>query len=273
VTDRSGIVRAAENAGRPAVSFGPRMSRQRLSDQVAAAILNTIVTSDLRPGDPLPSQRDLGEQYGVSRTVIREAVGALAARGVIEVRAGSGLRLVSVDASSVAESLRFFVRTNDVLDYGKVHEVRATLETHVAELAADRATQSDIAAIRHWGDKQAVSGADVEAAARCDLEFHRAIVKAADNELFLVLHDSIRGALLDIRRTLMPGRLGKTVRAHSKIADCIAAGDGPGARIAMQEHLDTVERDWRRDLRARPAGNSHDRPDRRIPSQPATGQS
>jgi GntR family transcriptional repressor for pyruvate dehydrogenase complex len=222
------------------------MNRQRLSDQVAASILNTILKQDLRPGDPLPSQRDLGEQYGVSRTVIREAVGALEARGVIEVRAGSGLRLVSVDASSVAESLRFFVRTNDVLDYKKVHEVRAMVETHVAELAAHRATDLDIEIIRHWRDKQAASADDLEAAAQCDLEFHRAIAKAADNELYLVLLDSIRGALLDIRRTLMPGRLRKTVRAHSKIVDCIAVGDGPGARIAMQEHLDTVQDDWRR---------------------------
>jgi GntR family transcriptional repressor for pyruvate dehydrogenase complex len=222
------------------------MNRQRLSDQVAASILNTIVKQDLRPGDPLPSQRDLGELYGVSRTVIREAVGALEARGVIEVRAGSGLRLISVDASSVAESLRFFVRTNDVLDYGKVHEVRAMVEAHVAELAAHRATDLDIEIIRHWRDKQAASADDLEAAAQCDLEFHRAIAKAADNELYLVLLDSIRGALLDIRRTLMPGRLRKTVQAHSKIVDCIAVGDGPGARVAMQEHLDTVQDDWRR---------------------------
>jgi GntR family transcriptional repressor for pyruvate dehydrogenase complex len=229
-----------------AVSFGPPMNRQRLSDQVAASILNTIIKQDLRPGDPLPSQRDLGEHYGVSRTVIREAVGALEARGVIEVRAGSGLRLISVDASSVAESLRFFVRTNDVLDYRKVHEVRAMVETHVAELAAHRATDLDIEIIRHWRDKQAANADDLEAAAQCDLDFHRAIAKAADNELYLVLLDSIRGALLDIRRTLMPGRLRKTVQAHSKIVDCIAAGDGPGARVAMQEHLDTVQDDWRR---------------------------
>jgi len=237
-----------EPVRRDTVTFGPVMSRQRLSDQVAAAILDTIITKNLRPGDPLPSQRDLGEQYGVSRTVIREAVGSLAARGVLEVRAGSGLRLASVDASSVSESLRFFVRTSDVLDYGKVHEVRAMVETHIAEVAAQRATDQDIEAIRTWCDKQADSHADLEAAAQCDMEFHRAIARAADNELYLVLLDSIRGALLDIKRTLMPGRLEKTVRAHKKIVDCIAVGDGPGARLAMQQHLDTVQEDWRHGL-------------------------
>ena len=236
---------ASSSSPASVTSFGSPMNRQRLSDQVAASILNTIIKRDLRPGDPLPSQRDLGEQYGVSRTVIREAVGALEARGVIVARAGSGLRLVQVDASSVTESLRFFVRTNDVLDYGKVHEVRAMVEAHVAELAADRATDHDIEIMRRWRDNQAASADDLEAAAQYDLEFHRAIANAADNELYLVLLDSIRGALLDIRRTLMPGRLEKTVRAHSKIVDRIAAGDGPGARIAMQEHLDTVQDDWR----------------------------
>jgi GntR family transcriptional repressor for pyruvate dehydrogenase complex len=221
------------------------MSRQRLSDRVAASILDTVTQQGLRPGDPLPSQRDLGEQYGVSRTVIREAVGSLVARGVIEVRAGSGLRLSSVDASAVTESVRFFVRTSDVLDYGKVHEVRAMLETHIAELAAYRATDLDIQTIKDWCDEQANSASDMEAAAQCDMEFHRAIARAVDNELYLVLLDSIRGALLDIKRTLMPGRLEKTVRAHRKVADCIAARDGQGARLAMQQHLDSVQADWR----------------------------
>jgi GntR family transcriptional regulator, transcriptional repressor for pyruvate dehydrogenase complex len=235
-------------ASQATVSFGPAMSRQRLSDRVAASILDTVTRQGLRPGDALPSQRDLGEQYGVSRTVIREAVGSLAARGVIEVRAGSGLRLTAVDASSVTESVRFFVRTSDVLDYGKVHEVRAMLETHIAGLAAYRATDLDIETIKNWLDRLANSASDMEAAAQCDMEFHRAIARAVDNELYLVLLDSIHGALLDIKRTLMPGRLEKTVREHKKIADRIAAGDAPGARLAMQQHLETVEEDWRHRL-------------------------
>ena len=170
--------------------FGSVLRRERLSEQVASSILSAIIERNLRPGDPLPSQRELGEQYGVSRTVIREAVGSLEARGVLEVRAGSGLRLVSVDASSVAESLRFFVRTSDVLDYSKVDEVRAMIETHVAELAAERASESDVSSIRYWADKQETCGDDLEAAAQCDLEFHRAIARTTGNELYLVLLDS-----------------------------------------------------------------------------------
>ena len=238
------------SAHRRSTVFGPAVQRERLSEKVASSLLSAIIEKRLRPGDPLPSQRELGEQYGVSRTVIREAVGSLEARGVLEVRAGSGLRLTSVDASSVAESLRFFVRTSDVLDYSKVHEVRTMIETHCAELAATLATDSDVAAIRHWVDEQAASGEDLEAAARCDLEFHRAIAKTTGNELYLVLLDSIRGALLDIQRTLMPGRLPKTVREHRRVVACIAVGDGAGARQAMQQHLEVVQHDWRRRVKA-----------------------
>jgi GntR family transcriptional regulator, transcriptional repressor for pyruvate dehydrogenase complex len=72
----------------------------RLSDKVADAILETILSHRLRPGDPLPSERELGRQFGVSRTVIREAIRALDARGMLEVRTGSGVRVTAVDSSS-----------------------------------------------------------------------------------------------------------------------------------------------------------------------------
>ncbi len=77
-------------------SMFPRVTREpRLSDKVAELLLETILSPGLQPGDRLPSERELGEQFGVSRTVIREAVRALAAKGVINVRTGSGLRVAA----------------------------------------------------------------------------------------------------------------------------------------------------------------------------------
>src|SRR6266545_3035987 len=81
----------------------------RLSDKVASMMLETILSRRLRPGDRLPSERELGEQFGVSRTVIREAVRALVTKGVIEVRSGSGLRVAAVEASAVRESMSLFM--------------------------------------------------------------------------------------------------------------------------------------------------------------------
>ena len=81
----------------------------RLSDKVADMMLKTILSERLSVGDRLPSERELGEQFGVSRTVVREAVRALAAKGVIEVRTGSGLRVAAVNAAAVSESMSLFL--------------------------------------------------------------------------------------------------------------------------------------------------------------------
>ena len=117
----------------------------RLSDKVAEMMLETILSRRLQVGDRLPSERELGEQFNVSRTVVREAVRALVAKGVIEVRSGSGLRVAAVDAAAVSESMSLYLR-GATLDFEKVHEVRALLEVHIAGLAAERATEEDIGA-------------------------------------------------------------------------------------------------------------------------------
>src|SRR3954468_23778083 len=119
----------------------------RLSDKVAEMMLKTILSERLSVGDRLPSERELGEQFGVSRTVVREAVRALAAKGVIEVRTGSGLRVAAVDAAAVRESMSLFLHGVG-LDFEKVHEVRSLLEVHLAGLAAERASDEDIALLR-----------------------------------------------------------------------------------------------------------------------------
>jgi GntR family transcriptional repressor for pyruvate dehydrogenase complex len=213
----------------------PRVTREpRLSDKVAALLLETIVARRFEPGERLPSERELGEQFGVSRTVIREAVRALAAKGVIDVRTGSGLRVAAVDSSTVSESMSLFLRGSNTLDYPKVHEVRAMLEVEVAGLAAERATHEDIAAMR----------------AICELMESESDVNAAslqDNELHLLLLDSIGDELIEIRRENLAGGSGPdTIASHREILDCIAARDTEGARHAMRAHLENVEEHWRR---------------------------
>lgn len=215
----------------------------RLSDKVAELMLETIMSRKLEVGDKLPSERELGEQFGVSRTVVREAVRALAAKGVIEVRSGSGLRVAAVDAASVRESISLFLRGGPV-DLQLVHEVRAVLEVHIAGLAAERATPSDITRLRAAHDEMTAASNDVEGAARDDLEFHRAIAMATHNDLFLLLLDSIASALIDImRENLGAGSTPMALEQHRRILDSIVARDVEGARIAMATHLEDV-RAW-----------------------------
>lgn len=224
----------------------PQVARERrLSDKVADMMLETILSGRFDVGDRLPSERALGEQFGVSRTVVREAVRALVAKGVIEVRSGSGLRVVAVNADAVHESMNLYLRGGR-LEFEKVHEVRALLEVHLAGLAAERASDDDIARLRAAHEAMRAKAADVHEAAGDDLEFHRLIARATHNELFLLLLDSIGSSQVDIRHAnLASGSTPMTLTQHEAILDKIAAHDPKGARQAMQAHLDGVAEFWR----------------------------
>jgi GntR family transcriptional repressor for pyruvate dehydrogenase complex len=222
----------------------------RLSDKVAEMMLETILSRKLQVGDRLPSERELGEQFNVSRTVVREAVRALVAKGVIEVRSGSGLRVAAVDAAAVSESMSLYLR-GATLDFEKVHEVRALFEVHIAGLAAERATEEDLARLTAAHERMQGQAGDVEHAARDDLEFHRMIALATQNELYLLLMDSIGSALIDIRReNLGSGSAPMTLVKHDHVLDRIAARDPAGARAAMASHLEGVATWWRRHIAA-----------------------
>ena len=199
----------------------------RLSDKVTAAILESIAANRLRPGDSLPTERELGEQFGVSRTVIREAVRALSAKGMLEVKGGSGVRIVAVNEETVRESMRHFVK-GSAMDYGKVDEVRRVLEVAAAGLAAERATAEDIARISETIEQMDGSCDDIESTVQFDIAFHRALAASTHNELFLVLHDSMGEMLLEVRRrNLSRGadRRRLVVEMHRRIRDAVAAHD------------------------------------------------
>jgi GntR family transcriptional repressor for pyruvate dehydrogenase complex len=218
----------------------------RLSDKVTEAMLESISAGALKPGDTLPTERELGEQFGVSRTVIREAVRALSAKGLLEVRGGSGVRIVAVNEETVRESMRHFVKGSE-LDYGKVDEVRRVLEVAAAGLAAERATPEDIARINETIEQMDSSCEDIEATVQFDIAFHRALATSTHNELFLVLHDSMGEMLLEVRRrNLSRGaeRRRLVVEMHRRIRDAVAAHDPEAAKAAMVDHLGAVQESW-----------------------------
>lgn len=214
----------------------------RLADKVASAMLESILSDQMAPGDVLPSERDLADQFGVSRTVIREAVRTLNARGLLDVRMGSGVRVATVEPQVVNDALQLFLWSSTV-GYDKVHEVRHMLETTAARLAAIRATDADIENLRACLQKLEDVIDDVDRAAREDLEFHRQIARSTGNELILILHDSIGSALIAIRVEVMNEsvEVGRSaLRAHAKILGAIAAHDPDAAVGAMEQHLAEV---------------------------------
>lgn len=120
-----------------------------LSDRVTQSVLDLINSAALKPGDRLPSERDLGERFGVSRTVVREALRSLAAKGVLDVRSGSGATVARVNVEHASETLRLYVQGSHGgaggVTYEQVNDVREMIETRVAQMAATSASAEDIA--------------------------------------------------------------------------------------------------------------------------------
>jgi GntR family transcriptional repressor for pyruvate dehydrogenase complex len=225
--------------------FGEAVTREpRLSDKIAELMRQAIITRGLTAGTPLPSERELGEQFGVSRTVVREAVRALVAKGVVEVRSGSGLRVAAVDEGTVSESLTWFIRGGS-LEYEQVHEIRSMIEVGMAGLAAERRTDEQLEMLRETHETLTSVIDDFEAAAVADLAFHDLIARATQNDLFAVILGSIANALIEVRRETLAGGSGETTIAdHQRILDAIAARDAEAARVAMADHLKDVHRLW-----------------------------
>ena len=224
--------------------FGRVLREPRLSDKVAEMMRRTIISEDLPSGTVLPSERELGEQFGVSRTVIREAVRSLAAKGIVEVRSGSGLRVAAVDETTALESLSWFIRGGR-LEYPKVHEVRSMIEVEMAALAAERRTEDQLTTMRAAHEHFCSVVDDVEEAALADLDFHGTIARATQNDLFSVLLGSISDALIEVRRENLAGGTGAdTVAEHGLIFERIEARDPVAARDAMRKHLETVKAAW-----------------------------
>jgi GntR family transcriptional repressor for pyruvate dehydrogenase complex len=220
-----------------------------LSDKVVEQLTEAIVSRQLAPGERLPSERDLGEKFKVSRTVVREAIRSLAARGLIRVTSGRGVEVNELGSENVADSMRLLVRGREGLDYGKVNEVRTVLEVQIAGLAAQRATAEDLERLKRLCDEheRSLKVGDLAAAAEHDFQFHRELTRASGNELLLGMLDSISDVLREVRNQSMtrPHVGEEGLEAHRLILKSLKSGSPAAAQSAMAKHLAEAERVWR----------------------------
>jgi GntR family transcriptional repressor for pyruvate dehydrogenase complex len=222
---------------------------ERLSDRVAAQLQGLVMNNTFRPGEKLPSERELCETLGVSRTVVREAVRSLVVKGLLEVRRGGGTVIRTPDPALVAEMMTMMLRTggSDVA-FTHVQEVRRLLEVELAGLAAERRDEADLRAMAHQLALMAQHASDPMLWATADVSFHAAIAEAAHNPLYPVLLSSIADMLIEVRRTgiRLPETPAKALRHHNAIFERIEARDRAGARRAMQDHLHESEETFRK---------------------------
>jgi GntR family transcriptional regulator, transcriptional repressor for pyruvate dehydrogenase complex len=236
--------------GNSPTPFAPIERNIRLADRVAHALIDSIVSGRLAAGDKLPAERELCEQFGVSRPVVREAVRSLIAKGLLEDNPRRGHVVSALGQDTVTESLTLYLR-GQRLDYGQLMEVRTVFEVENAGRAAQRATPERLDALRA-AVVQLTPGLSADDAAVADVCFHRAIATATGNPFFEILHDSIREVLITVQLPTLadPKIVQGAIRHHLAILKQIEAGDEDGAREAMRAHLRDAERGMRRVIRA-----------------------
>jgi GntR family transcriptional regulator, transcriptional repressor for pyruvate dehydrogenase complex len=231
---------------------GPIPSRTRnLAEQVVAYVNEQIAMRALKPGDKLPTESSLMTLLGVSRTVVREAISRLQAMSVIETRHGIGSFVLEPRREPLGIEVVPASTLSDVLS---VLELRISLETECAGLAAQRASERDLANIR--GALEAIgeatrAGGDSAAA---DLEFHVAVARATGNRYFVDILTQMGAALIPRHRIDSAGIAQTDPKAyaelvnreHESIFDAIARHDPESARAAMRMHLSSSRERLRR---------------------------
>lgn len=223
----------------------------RLYEQIVLQIEESVHKGDLKVGDQLPAERELAEQFGVSRTAVREAVKALREKGIVEAFPGRGTFITSGTSQGIRQSLDRMVKSGQPDGFAFLVEVREILEPEIASLAATRAQEEDLVAMREAISVMDSARQDPDAYIEADLDFHLSLAEAAANPLILSLIDSIVGILREQRIGIfrVEGGPERGQYHHKRILNAIEHRDPQGARDAMKAHLGQVREDSRNSLR------------------------
>jgi GntR family transcriptional repressor for pyruvate dehydrogenase complex len=226
------------------IVFEPVHDNRALSEKIIAQIFDALLAGELKPGDRLPPERELAEQFGVSRTVIRDAVKTLAGRGILHVKHGAGI-FVTTSEENAIERLGAL---SDILPLQGVRlrdlfEIRKVLEAEGAEWAARRRNDYHLERLRGILEDAHRNSENLEVLSERDAQFHVAIAEASQNLVLVRVMLILLDLLAQSRRESLsiPGRAKLSLKDHERIVEEIEAQRHEGARETMLEHLTSVE--------------------------------
>lgn len=217
----------------------------RLYEQIVQQIEDSILKGALKPGDQLPAERELAQQFGVSRTAIREAVKALREKGLVEAYSGRGTFVRDGTSQAIRQSLDLMIKIGQQDGSPHLAELRAILEPEIAALAAIRIDEQHLASMREAVNVMDRARNDPDAYIEADLDFHLCLAEAAANPLILSLIDSIVGMLREQRMRIfqVDGGPERGQFHHKRILEAVEKRSPEVARAAMRAHLQQVLED------------------------------
>lgn len=217
--------------------------RRKLSDAVFERLKASITKGEWQPGDPVPSERDLMQRFGVGRPAIREAMQALENLGLITISHGERARVRQVTARSLFEQVDVAAKIMLSTTPGSLEHLKGArrfFELGMVREAAIHASDDEVAELRDILALQRASLGKADEFIVADMRFHNAIAAISRNPLFEAVSEALLAWLRVYHTDLLiwSGKENLTLAEHAKIIDCIAIHDADGAEAAMSRHLD-----------------------------------
>jgi len=225
--------------------FKPIKQRRLLSNLVYSQIEEAIRLKQLLPGTKLPSEASLCEQFGVSRTAVREALRMLTAKGLVEIKKGKGVFVQNITADVATDPLKIYLEMQFEHDYVlDVVHARQIIEPPIAASAALHHTEEDAKRLLKAHQELVDSQGDYEELSRLDMQFHLEIAKSSENSLIPLILEPIHRLVPQIKSSVyatVSDAKRSAVEWHEKILNAILQRDAEAARSAMIRHLEIAE--------------------------------
>jgi GntR family transcriptional repressor for pyruvate dehydrogenase complex len=222
------------------------LKRQTLTSQVIDYVVGLIKSGEVRPGDRLPTENELTQRLGVSRTCVREAMKSLESLRIVHIRPRVGATVLEPSPADLLQAEHFSEalqkqHTDALLEFRKIMEVG------LASLAAEKADEADLQAMKAALDRYREQVERNEIDCLTDMSFHSLLAKASKNSVAVLVWQMLSARLTRVleRTSTLPHVGSETLRDHLKIFRAIKERNPKKARAAMRAHLEEADRTWR----------------------------